>query len=212
MPSLLDMEIKTIFSEIVKSSELSLSLTRKCVSAFLGKEDPGAVLKEVDKGAQILSFTHGNLRIKISEVLARFQPMASDLRTLISLMEISYGLVRLGRYARNIAQTLALFRNVSNCNIDLVVEPARVTEEMVKKAMKSVETKDIELAREVIRMDDQVDGAYESYLRDKVLTGEESVPVCAVSITLILRYLERMADHAVQIAEEAMYMAGIPHH
>ncbi len=210
MPSLLDMEIKTLFSEIVKSSELSLSLTRKCVSAFLGKEDPRTVLKEVDKGAQILSFTHGNLRIKISEVLARFQPMASDLRTLISLMEISYGLVRLGRYARNIAQTLALFRNVSNCDINLVVEPAKVTEEMVKKAMKSVETKDVELAREVIRMDDKVDGAYESYLRDKVLTGEESVPACAVSITLILRYLERMADHAVQIAEEAMYMAGSP--
>ncbi len=210
MPSLLDMEIRSIFAEIVKSSELSLSLTKKCVLAFLGKEDPQSVLKEVDMGAQILSFTHGNLRIRISEVLARFQPMASDLRTLISLMEISYGLVRLGRYARNIAQTLALFEHIESCDINIVVNPARVTEEMVKKAMKSVETRDVELAKEVIKMDDEVDGAYESYLRERVLTGKENIPACAVSITLILRYLERMADHAVQIAEEAMYMAGTP--
>ncbi len=208
MPPILDMEIRSVFSEIVKSSELSLSLTKKCISAFLGTEDPQSVLNEVDKGAQILSFTHENLRVRISEILARFQPMASDLRTLISLMEISYGLVRLGRYARNIAQTLALFEDIGGCDINIVVEPARTTEEMVKKAMKSVETKDLELAKEVIKMDDEVDGAYESYLKDRVLTGKEGIPACAVSITLILRYLERMADHAVQIAEEAMYMAG----
>ncbi len=210
MPSLLDMEIRSIFAEVVKSSELSLSLTKKCVSAFLGKEDPQSVLREVDREAQVLSFTHRKLRTKISEVLARFQPMASDLRTLISLMEISYGLVRLGRYARNIAQTLVLFEKVGNCDINIVVEPARVTEEMVKKAMRSVKVKDVELAKEVIKIDDEVDGAYESYLKERVLTGKEKIPACAVSITLILRYLERMADHAVQIAEEAMYIAGNP--
>ncbi len=204
----MDEEIRSVFSEIVKSSELSLSLTKKCVDAFLGKADPEVVLEEVDRGAQILSFTHGQLRTKISEILARFQPMASDLRTLISLMEISYGLVRLGRYARNIAQTLVLFRDMSQCDLQLVVEPAEVTETMVKEALKAVETKDVELARRVMEMDDKVDGAYESYLRERVLTGVEKVPACAVAMTLILRYLERMADHAVQIAEEAIYMAG----
>ncbi len=207
--ALLDAEIKSVFSEVVKSSELSLSLTKKCIEAFLGRADPSSVLEEVDKGAQILSFTHGQLRIKISEILARFQPMASDLRTLISLMEISYGLVRLGRYARNIAQTLVLFRDMSQCDIQLVVEPAEITETMVKEALRAVGTKDVELARRVMEMDDKVDGAYESYLRERVLTGVEKVPACAVAMTLILRYLERMADHAVQIAEEAIYMAGV---
>jgi len=208
MPSLLDREIRAVLSEVAKSSELSLSLTRKCVDAFLGRVDPQSVLDEVDRGAQILSFTHNDLRIKISEVLARFQPMASDLRTLISLMEISYGLVRLGRYARNIAQTLVLFREMRDCDIQIVVEPAEITESMVKKALQAVESRDVGLAREVMRMDDRVDGAYESYLTERVLPGLEGVPACAVAITLILRYLERMADHAVQIAEEAMYMAG----
>ncbi len=204
--SLIDAEIRSIFSEIVKSSELSLSLTKKCVDAFLGKQQPKEVLKEVDKGAMILSFTHNRLRERISETMARFQPMASDLRTLISLMEISYGLVRLGRYARNIAQTLELFRDVRECDIELVVGPAEITEKMVKLAMKAVEERDIKTAEIVIAMDDKVDGAYEAYLKDRVLTGREKLPACAVAITLILRYLERMADHAVQIAEEAIYM------
>lgn len=206
--ALMDAEIKSVFSEVVKSSELSLTLTKRCVEAFMGKADPKRVLEEVDKGAQVLSFTHGRLRVKISEVLARFQPMAADLRTLISLMEISYGLVRLGRYARNIAQTLVLFKDMSQCDIQLVVEPAEITETMVKRALKAVEDKDVGLAKRVIEMDDKVDGAYESYLKEKVLTGVEETPACAVAMTLILRYLERMADHAVQIAEEAVYMAG----
>ena len=208
MASLLDAEIRVVLNEVIKSSELSLKLMKKCLEAFMGRTKPEEVLRETEKGSEILSFTHDQIRTKISEVIARFQPMATDLRTLISLMEISYGLVRLGRYSRNIAQALKTLEGSTKCDIGVVLRPAEVTEEMVKLALKAVETKDTALADEVIRMDDEVDGAYESYLREKVLSGEEKDVICAVATTLILRYLERMADHAVQIAEEAKFMAG----
>lgn len=206
MSALLDREINAIFSEVVKSSELSLQLTRKCIDSLLGKLNPKELLEEVDRGAQILSFSHEQLRVKISEVLARFQPMGEDLRKLISMLEISYGLLRLGRYARNIAQTIEMFGSIEGCDLTQVLGTAELTDRMVREALKAVERRDRELANAVIQLDDGVDSAYANYLKEKVLTGEEEKPVCAVAITLILRYLERMADHAVQIAEEVLRM------
>lgn len=207
MATLLDKEIRSIFSEVVKSSELSLQLTRMCVDTLLGKLSSSELLTEVDKGAQILSFSHEQVRLKISEVLARFQPMGSDLRKLISLLEISYGLLRLGRYARNIAQTITIFDDLGDCDLSRVVVTAELTDRMVKNALRSVESGDRELAKRVIEMDDDVDGAYNEYLKEKVLSREEGKAACAVANTLILRYLERMADHAVQIAEEVLRMS-----
>ncbi|MEM2218819.1 MAG: PhoU domain-containing protein [Candidatus Korarchaeum sp.] len=207
MATLLDKEIRSIFSEVVKSSELSLQLTRMCVDALLGKLNSSELLAEVDKGAQILSFSHEQVRLKISEVLARFQPMGGDLRKLISLLEISYGLLRLGRYARNIAQTITMFGDLRDCDLSRVVTTAELTDRMVKDALRAVESGDQELARRVMEMDDEVDGAYNEYIRGWLLSGEEREAVCAVANTLILRYLERMADHAVQIAEEVLRMS-----
>ncbi|MCS7102990.1 MAG: hypothetical protein NZ992_03810 [Candidatus Korarchaeum sp.] len=207
MAALLDKEIRSIFSEVVKSSELSLQLTRMCLDTFLGKLKPSDLLIEVEKGAQILSFSHEQVRLKVSEVLARFQPMGGDLRKLISLLEISYGLLRLGRYARNIAQTITMFDDLGDCDLSRVFLAAELTDKMVKDALKSVENEDQELARRVIEMDDDVDGAYTEYLKEMILSGEERKAACAVANTLILRYLERMADHAVQIAEEVLRMS-----
>ncbi|RDD53036.1 MAG: hypothetical protein BA066_06560 [Candidatus Korarchaeota archaeon NZ13-K] len=206
MASLLDREIRAIFSEVVKSSELSLQLTRMCVNTLLGKMSPSELLEEVEKGAQILSFSHEQVRMKVSEVLARFQPMGVDLRRLISLLEISYGLLRLGRYARNIAQTISIFSDVSGCDLSRVIDTAELTDRMVRDALRAVESGNQELAKKVMEMDDAVDGAYTEYLKG-VLTRGESKATCAVANTLILRYLERMADHAVQIAEEVLRMA-----
>jgi len=206
MSALLDREIKSLFYEIAKSSELSLQLMRGCIDSFLGRRDPGEFLKEIERGSEILSFSHDQVRAKVSEVLARFQPMGADLRKLISLLEISYGLLRLGRYTRNIAQVLVLFENLGDCNISKLIETAELTEIMVKEALRAVEEGRGELAKEVIEMDDGVDKAYNDYLME-VIKGEEKKPVCAVAITLILRYLERIADHAVMIAEEVLRMS-----
>ncbi|RSN69911.1 hypothetical protein D9Q81_02110 [Candidatus Korarchaeum cryptofilum] len=206
MSALLDREIKSLFYEIAKSSELSLQLMRGCIDTFLGKRNPEETLKEIEKGAEILSFSHDQVRMKVSEILARFQPMGADLRKLISLLEISYGLLRLGRYTRNIAQTLVLFENLSDCDISRLIDTAEITENMVKEALKAVEEGNGELARKVIGMDDKVDNAYSSFLMG-VIRGEEKSAICAVANTLILRYLERIADHAVMIAEEVLRMS-----
>jgi phosphate transport system protein len=206
MSALLDREIKSLFYEIAKSSELSLQLMRGCIDTFLGKRNPEETLKEIEKGAEILSFSHDQVRMKVSEILARFQPMGADLRKLISLLEISYGLLRLGRYTRNIAQTLVLFENLSECDISRLIDTAEITENMVKEALRAVEEGNGELARKVIGMDDKVDNAYSSYLMS-VIRGEEKSAICAVAYTLILRYLERIADHAVMIAEEVLRMS-----
>ncbi len=203
--SLIKEEIKILLYEIRKLSNIAMELTGLCVDVFVNRRKVDGLVKMVEERSNVISFSYMELKEKVSQVIARYQPMADDLRTLISIMEIGYGLNRLGRYSRNIAQVLEAFQEIERCDTSIVVEPAEVVNKMVEMALKAYEERDPELAREVISMDDSVDGAYNSYMK-KVIKGEEKDPKCAVANTLILRYLERMADHAVQIAEESLYM------
>ncbi len=198
-------EIRTLLSEVRKLSDLATELTQLCVDVFVNKRKVDGLVSLVEERSNVISFSYMELKEKVSQVIARYQPMAEDLRTLISIMEIGYGLNRLGRYSRNIAQVLESFHELEECDTSVVIKPAETLNKMVEMALKAYESGDSSLAREVISMDDLVDGAYNSYM-SKIIKGEERNPKCAVANTLILRYLERMADHAVQIAEETIYM------
>lgn len=150
-----------------------------------------------------LERVHNEIVDRAFELTARYQPVASDLRRIRSCMEISYGFMRFGRYAKDIVEVLRDFGRL-DCSREPVEVAWRITREMVEKAFRSFENVDEDLAREVAGMDDEVDGIYSSYLK-KAVSGEESTK-CALAVTLILRYLERMADHAVQIADKTIYV------
>ncbi|PNV77931.1 MAG: phosphate uptake regulator, PhoU [Thermoproteota archaeon] len=150
-----------------------------------------------------LEKVHNEIVDRAFELTVRYQPVASDLRRIRSCMEISYGFMRFGRYAKDIVEVLRDFGEL-NCDKEPVEKAWKITREMVEKSFESFESVDEDLAREVAEMDDDVDGIYSSYLK-KAISGEESTK-CALAVTLILRYLERMADHAVQIADKTIYV------
>ena len=150
-----------------------------------------------------LEKVHNEIVDKAFELTVRYQPVASDLRRIRSCMEISYGFMRFGRYAKDIVEVLRDFGEL-NCDKEPVEKAWKITREMVEKSFESFEDVNEDLAREVAGMDNYVDEIYSSYLK-KAISGEESTK-CALAVTLILRYLERMADHAVQIADKTIYV------
>jgi phosphate transport system protein len=150
-----------------------------------------------------LERVHNGIADRTFELIVRYQPVASDLRRIRSCMEISYGFMRFGRYAKDIVEVLRDFGEL-NCSREPVERAWRITREMMEKAFRSFEEVNEDIAKEVAKMDNDVDEIYSSYLR-KAISGEESTK-CALAVTLILRYLERMADHAVQIADKTIYM------
>ncbi len=203
--SLLRQEIKKLLCRLYSASELALEAANHCLASFAGKEDPKSSMDEVKHLSRELIKRHEEIRREAIALIARFQPMASDLRTIASILEVSYGLVRLGRYSEDISEVIESFGSIESCALGIALRTWEITKEMVSLALKAMEDMDVDMAKRVIEMDDLVDRSYDNYVK-RVVGGGEKSPLCAVAITLILRYLERMADHAVMIAEGVVYI------
>jgi len=139
-------------------------------------------------------------------MIARYQPVASDLRFLKACMEISYGFFRYGRYALDITSVLDMFGDLSRCDKKFVVDTAKKTQEMIRMSVEAFAKRDLEMARNIPKMDDVVDESYRKNLRTTLEKKGADIK-CALSSALILRYLERIADHASYIGESVEYIA-----
>ena len=139
------------------------------------------------------------------EIISRYQPVASDVRFLKSCMEIGYGFSRFGRYAFDIAQVLRTFGDLSLCNRVAVEEAGAHAKEMIKMSIKAFLETDVETAKKVREMDTVIDKIYLNALR-KVTQASGVEIKCVISEILILRYLERIADHATYIGDSVAYI------
>ena len=158
---------------------------------------------KIDQAAQELD----ELAINI---LARQQPVARDLRIVVSALRISASLERMGDMAEHIAQ-LARYRFpdkvVPKSLRATFAELGALDVAIAKKLVQLLESEDVRLAEEIRNEDDKVDALHLSVF-DKVL-GEtwKGAAVDTVDATLASRYHERFADHAVSIAKKVQYLA-----
>ena len=158
---------------------------------------------KIDQAAQELD----ELAINI---LARQQPVARDLRIVVSALRISASLERMGDMAEHIAQ-LARYRFpdkvVPKSLRSTFAELGALDVAIAKKLVELLKTEDVNLAEEIRNEDDKVDALHLSVF-DKVL-GEtwKGAAVDTVDATLASRYHERFADHAVSIAKKVQYLA-----
>lgn len=200
MPRLMDMGLDQLNSLLLEMATLS----QRAVSASIEAYSKGAKGDEVRQMSHKLHALHRQVSDLSMEMIARYQPVASDLRFLKACLEISYGFFRYGRYALDITSVLDMFGDLSKCDKEFVVETAKKTQEMIRMSVEAFARRDVEMARRIHAMDDVVDENYRSNLRK---TLEESRNIrCALSTTLILRYLERIADHASYIGESVEYI------
>jgi phosphate transport system protein len=144
------------------------------------------------------------------QILARQQPVARDLRIVVSALRISASLERMGDMAEHIAQ-LARYRFpekvVPKSLRPTFVEMGRLDVEIAQKLTELLRTEDLGIAEYIRNEDDKVDDLHVSVF-DKVL-GEKWKGEAAdtVDATLASRYHERFADHAVSIAKKVQYLA-----
>jgi phosphate transport system protein len=145
------------------------------------------------------------------ELLALQQPMARDLRFIISAIKISSDLERVGDHAVNIAQS-ALRLNALRSPIlpDPEIEDmARRARRMLSDALDAFVRADGVLGREVCRRDDQVDALHDSMFRILLthMMADARTITPSLELLLVSRNLERVADLATNIAEDAVYLA-----
>ena len=143
------------------------------------------------------------------KVLALHQPMAIDLRFLIAVIKINAELERIGDEAVNIAERVGV--TAKREQLDFYFDYSFMGEKaqaMLKMSLDALIDLDYELAFKVLLMDDEVDRIKrEAYDKIKAVMGAKNNKIgYLINLFLISRHLERMADHATNIAEEVVYL------
>jgi phosphate transport system protein len=140
--------------------------------------------------------------------IVRFQPAARDLRFLVSVMKSATDLERMGDSAVNIAEAALVLVGEPPLKpyIDLP-RLAALVREMVKESLDAFVQKDAARAIAVCRRDDEVDGLYKQLFRELLTYMMEDAKYItrALHLLLVARNLERIADHATNIAEDVVY-------
>jgi phosphate transport system protein len=148
---------------------------------------------------------------RVMHLLALYQLMAVDLRFVLAVSRINNDLERIGDQAVNIAQSAQ--RIVRHPRVKPYVDLPRMSElaeEMMRDALNAVVRKDVELAKEVLVRDDQVDALRDQIFRELLsyMMENSAVVFPAFELILVAKNLERIGDHATNIAEDVIYMVA----
>jgi phosphate transport system protein len=208
MREVFQQELAEVQDRLVAISELVAISITNAVQAFT-QSDVTIADEVIENDVRIDELTLALDELAIN-ILARQQPVARDLRIVVSALRISSSLERMGDMAEHIAQ-LARYRfperAVPKGLRTTFAEMGRLDVEIAHKLTELLRTQDVRLAEEIRNEDDKVDELHVSVF-DKVL-GEtwKGKPVATVDATLASRYHERFADHAVSISKKVQYLS-----
>src|SRR6266849_519097 len=145
------------------------------------------------------------------QLLALQQLVAVDLRFVVAAARMNNELERIGDQAVNIAQSA--IRIVRHPRVKPYVDMPRMSElaeRMMRDSLDALVRRDVELARSVLARDDQVDQLRDQIFRELLsyMMGDSSVVFPAFELILVAKNLERIADHATNVAEDVIYMVA----
>jgi phosphate transport system protein len=187
------------------------NISRDSVNAALESYEKGIMLRsQIFEYSEKLRLLQLEVADFATELIARYQPVARDLRFIQSCMDIAYGFSRFGRYSYDIADVLETIGGIPECDKSAVTEMAKTVKDMISLSVDSLRKLDKDVSKKLYMMDDSVDALYRSYLRS-ILTPskvsyDHSEVRCFISALLILRYLERISDHACYISDCVHYI------
>src|SRR5690348_10023736 len=208
MSRLIDLGLNKLSGIITDMSNIAEKTVTKAIAAY--REDSLATTKEIFESSSKLRFLQDEVSELTIELIARFQPVATDLRYIKSCMEISYGFSRLGRYAYDIINAVEIFGPLKLCDKSSVVQMSEIVLEMMNTGVSALRLLNNSLSNKIYEMENVVDMMYRKSLREfaKIMESNSEYPDnrCNMSSTLILKYLERISDHACYIADCVNYI------
>ncbi len=206
MPLQFNREIEKLKIRIVKLGSLVEQSVQKAVFAIKTGDD--GLAQAVINGDTEIDHMEVDIEEDCLKILALYQPVAKDLRFIISVLKMNSDLERIGDLAVKIAKhATTIDPNVKIKLCPDYIDMAFCVEDMLKKSLDSVVNMDARLAEDVRSMDDHVDSLNRE-IRSQILANITREPENSdgfIEILSIPRYLERIADHAVNIAEDVIY-------
>jgi phosphate transport system protein len=189
---------------------------RSAVEGLVERE--AAVVDRVLTGDVPINQLHIEIDSRCFKLLALHQPMAVDLRAIVSAVKINTDLERVGDLAINIAEAVRRYmRHAPVKELIDIPRMAGIAQSMLRDALDAYVRRDIALAQSVLNQDDELDALKTHVFRD-LLTCMLQDPATiepALDLILISRHLERIGDHATNVAEDVIFMVSardVRHH
>jgi phosphate transport system protein len=209
-------ELQALKHRLLNMGALVEDRVHRAVLALMERDLEDA--EAVSRGDQEVNDLQIEIDDRCIKLLALQQPMATDLRLITSAIKINADLERIGDQAVNIAESAikVLTHSPARPSVDLR-RIAEMAERMTRESLDSFVRKDVDLARAVIMRDDEVDRLKDKLFGELIATmvaDPQSIPD-ALSFILISRNLERIADHATNIAEDVIFLVeakDVRHH
>ena len=197
--------LRALISEMGGLAEHAIRESMRCL--VQRDIDGAAKIVEDDKKLDALEIETEKRAVQLIALRA---PMAADLRDVVAAMKISSVVERIGDYAKNIAKRVPLLEDVGNVEpLSLMPEMAKIATEMVHNVLNAFVERDAEMAIRVIERDKAVDDFYNLIFRTLLTYMMENPGNIGQSTHLlfIAKNVERVGDHATNIAEMVYYAA-----
>jgi phosphate transport system protein len=170
-----------------------------------------ALIERVMRGDGPINELHIEIDNRCFTLLALYQPMASDLRTIVAAVKINTDLERVGDLAVNIAE--AARRYVNHAPVKKLIDIPQmsdIAQTMLRDALDSFVRRDTRLAQQVLDADDRLDGLKTQVFRELLtyMLHDTSTVEPALDLILVSRHLERIGDHATNVAEDVIFMVS----
>ncbi len=208
-------EIKKLNHMLLNLSNMTAKMVNEAIDAIEQHNIPLA--QQIIQQDREIDRLEVELEEECLKILALYQPVARDLRFVIAALKINNDLERIGDLATNIAErTVDLAKSAASNPFLRFSEMAEATSKMVQDSISAFIAQDLQLARHVMACDDKVDEMNDqAFIRiKKALIDSPEHVESYLHYLAIPRYLERIADHATNIAEDIIYMleGGIERH
>ncbi|MEV1003602.1 phosphate signaling complex protein PhoU [Nonomuraea sp. NPDC050202] len=200
-------ELDALTDKLVEMTRLVRSAISRATTALL---DADLQLAEsVISRDEEVNAVFADIETSIFELMARQQPVAVDLRMVITALRMGTDLERMGDLAVHVAKVARLRHPDSAIPPGLrstILEMGQIAENLVTKAGSCVASRDVESAMELEQDDDAMDRLHRKLFRNILAKDWQHGVEPAIDITLVGRYYERYADHAVRVAQDVVYL------
>lgn len=193
-------EIENVNQTVLKMSDVVLSNLKKAFSSYK-KESPIETINDdlVDQYERLIEEL-------CLDILVKERLYSKDLRVISGILKLVSDLERIGDHAEDVMEFTSKLHNEEENVCKEVDQMVEIVLNMVIDSINSYINIDTKKAQEVIKMDDTIDKMY--YEAVERLIKKDSTRSYAIYTTLVVKYLERIADHAVNISEWVIYIAN----
>ena len=209
-------ELEALQGRLLEMGGLAEERVRAALEGLV-QRDP-ATINKVLSGDEPINQLHIEVDNRCFRLLALHQPMATDLRAIVAAVKINTDLERVGDLAVNIAE--ASKRYIGHAPVKQLIDipqMGNIAQAMLRDALDAFVNRDTELAHRVLNEDDRLDSLKTQVFRDLLthMLQNQSTVEPSLDLILVSRHLERIGDHATNVAEDVIFMVSaldVRHH